>query len=156
MQCKRSSISFLSTLIISYDTERYQCWQRTSTTCILFISVKKYIHFKFNSYIYISFFWHSWHKYSSPPVFFGILFTQSLFFCVAKNVIRIRKSKKDGYCNCQKNKDRDKRTNKDLQNTRQKTKDRGIQPDWNPRMNSFRFTDSDDILWYLHTLLIVC
>ena len=48
---------------------------------------------------------------------------------IPKNVIRIRKSKKDGYCNCQKNKDRDKRTNKDLQNTRQKTKDRGIQPD---------------------------
>jgi hypothetical protein len=41
-----------------------------------------------------------------------------------KDVIRIGKSKKDRYCNCQKDKDKDNKTNKDLQNTRQKTKDR--------------------------------
>ena len=48
---------------------------------------------------------------------------------ISKDVIRIRKSKQDIYCNCQKDKDKDKKINKDLQNTRQKTKDRGIQPD---------------------------
>ena len=48
---------------------------------------------------------------------------------IPKDVIRIRKSKQDIYYNCQKDKDKDKKTNKDLQNTSQKTKDRGIQPD---------------------------
>ena len=34
-----------------------------------------------------------------------------------KGVIRIRKSKKDRYSNCQKDKDKDKMTSNDLQNT---------------------------------------
>ena len=48
---------------------------------------------------------------------------------VPKGAIRIGKSKQDIYCNWQKDKDKDKKTNKDLQNTSQKTKYRGIQPD---------------------------
>ena len=43
-----------------------------------------------------------------------------------KSSIKIRKSKQDRYCNCQKDKDKDNKTNKDLQNTSQKTKDRAI------------------------------
>ena len=48
---------------------------------------------------------------------------------IPKDVIRIRKSKKDRYSNCQKDKDKEKMPSKNLQNTSQKTKDRGIQPD---------------------------
>ena len=55
---------------------------------------------------------------------------------MTKDVIRIGKSKQDRYCNCQKDKDKDNKTNKDLQNTSQKTKDRAILSPIKPRMNS--------------------
>jgi len=55
---------------------------------------------------------------------------------IPKDVIRIRKSKKDRYSNCQKEKDKDRKTNKDLQNTSLKTKDRAMPSQLNPRMNS--------------------
>ena len=53
-----------------------------------------------------------------------------------KSSIKIRKSKQDRYCNCQKDKDKDNKTNKDLQNTSQKTKDRAIPSPIQSRMNS--------------------
>jgi hypothetical protein len=43
-----------------------------------------------------------------------------------KGAIRIRKSKKDRYSICQKDKDKEKMPSKNLQNTSQKTKDRAI------------------------------
>jgi hypothetical protein len=55
---------------------------------------------------------------------------------IPKDVIRIRKSKPDIYCNCQKDKDKDKMTSKDLQNTSQKTKDRATLSPLKPGANS--------------------
>jgi len=55
---------------------------------------------------------------------------------IPKGAIRIRKSKKDRYSNCQKEKDKDKKTNKDLHNISQKTKDQAILSPLKLRMNS--------------------
>ena len=55
---------------------------------------------------------------------------------IPKDVIRIGKSKKDRYSNCQKDKEKDKMTNKDLQNTSQKTKDRATLSPLKPGTNS--------------------
>jgi hypothetical protein len=53
-----------------------------------------------------------------------------------KGAIRIRKSKKDRYSNCQKDKDKEKMPSKNLQNTSQKTKDRAMLSPIQSRMNS--------------------
>jgi len=53
-----------------------------------------------------------------------------------KSSIKIRKSKQNRYCNCQKDRDKENKTNKDLQNTLQKTKDRAILSPIKSRMNS--------------------
>jgi len=55
---------------------------------------------------------------------------------ITKDVIRIGKSKKDRYSNCQKDKDKDEMINKDLQNTSQKTKDRATLSQLKPGTNS--------------------
>ena len=55
---------------------------------------------------------------------------------VPKSSTKIRKSKQDRYCNWQKDKDKDKKTNKDLQNTSQKTKDRATLSPLKSGMNS--------------------
>ena len=53
-----------------------------------------------------------------------------------KGAIRIGKSKKDRYSNCQKDKDKEKMPSRNLQNTSQKTKDRAILSPIQSRMNS--------------------
>ena len=55
---------------------------------------------------------------------------------IPKGAIRICQSKNDRHSNCQKEKDNDKKTNTDLQNTSQKTKDRPMLSPLKPGMNS--------------------
>ena len=55
---------------------------------------------------------------------------------ITKGVIRIGNSKKDRYSNCQKNKNTEKMTSEDLQNTSQKTKDRATLSPLKPGGNS--------------------
>ena len=67
-------------------------------------------------------------RYKTRPVFRKVCISSIIYskeeFESVKGVIRICKSKKDRQHNCQKKKD--KRTNNDIQNTTQKTKDRAL------------------------------